>query len=1437
MKTELIVPRTVTLVKGEHKAATAIDASRRGDTTPTAINSDDRFPAAVGGNSASPRDGAEMSQPISAFGHVRAFVLLGDPGAGKTTEFKQAARLEGVYVPVRRFLREARHRPEWKQETLFIDGLDEARAGDGDPRKPLDDILEKLQTLGRPRVRISCRAAAWLSGNDDQEFRSLSGYEDLLLLRLDPLTEANANQLLAEHGGMVGDDFLLQARDRGLAELLDHPLTLRLLAKAFATDGRWPEGRLETFEMACRALAREYNQEHKVAREVAVDDKISAAGCLATFSLIAGKEHIEPTGTGHADSEADLSLMLEELPAKARPAGGINVLRAALDTRLFSSVDTPGALVPAHRNVAEHLAAKHLHGQIEEGVPASRVLALLAGADGTVAPSLRGLAAWLATLNSDARLRLVEQAPFDVLTSGDPSVFPPNQKRHLVRALAQLPRHRGFMLRHASPAVCAALAGRETMEFLRSCIAENDPETQPQSVVEFLFEILASEPSTHGAPSVREVVAVARDDRWMFAARKQALAAAMKIAEQDDEGIGLLRSMLEDLSTGRVKDLNQELRGRLVEGLYPRHLEPSEIPPLLPRAIQPILRWHLSRTLAEKTEASSVSDVLDALCAFDRDQADADYPELFGGILEEAFVKLLDRGLRQHGETIDTRRLYDWLSVHPKPIHIQAAASPVEPWLARHPDIRLALLREHIRREGRLWDDTQSEDIRLGDHDRQFRMSGLLLLGLSPHQAATMCFGEAGAVVATEPADARRYVDLAVAKRSVHLRPPKGSTFTDALSKDWRAWASAQLQDAPELIEYLDQLAEREEERRQAHATRQAPYLERVNEAVRQRRSLLLSGDASPTLLYELALAYLGMNPMERSLEPVERLREWLSEDSNDGDDDASTAVEAALRALGQIPSKVDIPSLPQLLELEREGKVYTVTYSVLAGLDHLGRRQGAIPGSLSDDRIRSALGMHYMTVVMDKHLPHWVGVLLDAKPKLVAEVLVKVMKAQIRGRCDYEEHHLRSLNADMLNEVVPKLLNAFPVRGTKRHLAKLQHILEFALHNLPRDELRALVERKLRFGSMDTAQRAVWLGIALRTWPRRFVGRALHFLADKRDVTVSQLASAWASGNGQAQFSPSDAGPGGVFLLLQWFGRRYAPGWMSRRSLAESEAGRAFIVSEEEEVHKRVSKLVGRCIRYLSSEPSVAGRSGEGERARARGRSASRALRLLAEDPTLASWRDELDQACEEQTELRRETTRRLPSLREIVNVLSGGPPANASDLAEVVVEQLRRLTEDIRGGNADGWRLFWNEDGHGRPVEPKPENSCRDALLLALRPRLESLNIDVQPEPHYAADKRADIRASVSGGPALPIEVKKSNHRELWSAVGNQLIKQYVCDPACEGHGIYLVLWFGVDCMVPPSGRRPKSPEQLEESLRRQLSEEQQRFIRVVVLDVSPP
>lgn len=1373
MTPKLVVPRTVTLVGGDDDGAAESDPGRQ----------------------------ASRSQPISAFADERAYVLLGDPGSGKTTEFERAAKAEdGVYVPARRFIRGAARKPEWRRKTLFIDGLDEMRAGDGDLCTPLDAIVARLEELDRPRVRISCRPAAWLTGNDDEELRSLPGYERLLLLRLDPLGEAAAELLLANHDVQDTAQFMSEASDRGLRELLDHPLVLGLLAEAFATDGLWPDSKLETFEKACRKFANEHNKQHRAACKVpvSIDDTISATGVLAAFFLVGGKDHITPV----FDTDAEASLRLEELPARALPHGGTKPLTHALGTKLFSLADVPGApvgaLVPYHRSVAEHLAAKYLHERIEGGVPAGRVLALLAGADGIVVPSLRGLAAWLATFNSYARRRLLDEIPVDVLTSGDPTVFPSEHKQQLLRALAQLPRHREFMLPRTSPAVRAALTGPETIAFLRSRIAENDPEAQPQSIVDFLFAGLASDPLPDRVFSVREAVAVARDDRWTFAVRKQALDVALRIAEQDDEDIGLLGDMLKDLSTGHVKDMNQDLRGKLIWGLYPRHLLPSQIPAFLPRSVRGILQWHLSRAFADKTEDARVPDVLDALCMVDRSQAHADYPQPFGGILEEAFVRLLDRGLRVHGDTVAVGRLYDWLSVHPEPQRIRAVSSPLEPWLSAHPDSRRALLREHVRREG--------EDARKGHRHAHFRMNSLLFLGLSSDEAVALCLDEAVVAAATNSDHAHRYLDLAGA---------------DVLTPHGIEWASSRLRSKPALVEYLERMAEQKAKMQQAFDSRQAPYRESARQAVLQRRGLLLAGNPSPDLVWDVGAAYLGIRPMEPSLQPAERLRSWLAEDGS-APDDTSEVVEAALRTLRRFVYMNSVPSLAEVLELKREDKM-RLAYPFLAGLDHLGQRRGAVAEVFGDDWIRSALGLHYLTVVMDKGLPRWVRRLLDAKPQLVAETLVEVLTVRIRGQCDYEEHHLLDLSthghADLLNIVLPRLLSAFPVRGTKRHLAKLRTVIEIARHDLPRDQLREIVKHKLSFDSMDTAQQAVWLGVGVRVWPRHFVGRAVGFLTDKRDVTVRHLADAWASGDGQAQFSPRSAGVGGAFLLIRRFGGRYAPEWLSRRSLAEIEAGRAFPVSAEEDVHDRTSKLVKRCIRYLAGEPR---------------RSAGRALRLLADDPALAPWRNELERACENQAERRREVTHRHPSLARVGSVLGGGAPVNAADLAEIVAAQLRHIREEIRDGNADVWRPFWNEDGHGRPTGPKPENSCRDALLWALRQRLKPLNVDVQPEPHYAGDKRADIRASAPGGnPAIPIEIKMSDSGDLWSAAESQLVKKYTRDPASRGHGVYLVFWFG-DCMAPMTGNRPKSPDKLQERLHEQLSPDQRRLVRVIVVDV---
>ena len=60
--------------------------------------------------------------PLSHYADAAAYVLIAEPGAGKTTTFKtEAATQGGVYVTVRDF-RTFDDRPEWHDTTLFLDG-------------------------------------------------------------------------------------------------------------------------------------------------------------------------------------------------------------------------------------------------------------------------------------------------------------------------------------------------------------------------------------------------------------------------------------------------------------------------------------------------------------------------------------------------------------------------------------------------------------------------------------------------------------------------------------------------------------------------------------------------------------------------------------------------------------------------------------------------------------------------------------------------------------------------------------------------------------------------------------------------------------------------------------------------------------------------------------------------------------------------------------------------------------------------------------------------------------------------------------------------------------------------------------------------------------------------------------------------------------------
>ena len=174
------------------------------------------------------------SRPLEAFRDVPVYVLLGDPGAGKTTAFESECEALGekaCLIIARDFLTcDPQSHPEWRDKTLFIDGLDEIRVGANDARTPFDQIRGHLDELGKPRFRLSCREADWLRANDQKHLESVS--PDSKVTLLDAAGRLCAVQLISGTAGFT----LRGQADEGYPDLDQYGYdSLEMLRHALAT--------------------------------------------------------------------------------------------------------------------------------------------------------------------------------------------------------------------------------------------------------------------------------------------------------------------------------------------------------------------------------------------------------------------------------------------------------------------------------------------------------------------------------------------------------------------------------------------------------------------------------------------------------------------------------------------------------------------------------------------------------------------------------------------------------------------------------------------------------------------------------------------------------------------------------------------------------------------------------------------------------------------------------------------------------------------------------------------------------------------------------------------------------------------------------------------------------------------------------------------------
>lgn len=1328
---------------------------------------------------------------LETYRDQHAYVLLGDPGAGKTKVLEQEAeKTGGQYIKARDF---ATFEPQTKNNNavLFIDGLDEMRADSVDGRTPLDQIRKHLEKLGRPRFRLSCRQADWFGASDHEALGRVSSDGTIVALHLDPLTDDDIIAIL-QHKEAISDPdhFVAKAEELQLGELLRNPQMLNLLVEA-AGENEWPGSRQETYEKACNQLIRELNPEHRDARRrqpIPDSSLIGAAGYLCAVQLLSGR-------AGYALDDSAINTQYAALRELDNPANF--PLKQALATNLFNS-DGENRRFPIHRTVAEYLGARCLAELVQKhGLPIGRVVALITGEDGGVVTDLRGLSAWLAVHCQSGREILIDRDPLGVVLYGDVKHFPVADKKRILTALAnEARRYPWFRSDDWSSPPFGALGTLDMADTFNEILVLPSREDADQSLVECVLDAIRY--GERMAILANRLSAIVSDITYRPRIRAVALKTLMHVTPHDDS---CLVKLVEGIRAGTIEDRDDELLGILLGRLYPHTVSPQQVFDYLHvqkdrRFIGSYSMFWIDK-LSSMTTQSGFPTLLNQLV-----QRRQSLPNiLFEYRLARMVGKLLVNGLESNGDTIKDDRLYDWLGIgldeHSQSRLDRDHEQRIAQWLAARPDRYKAMLAQGTAR--------------CAIQDDAWRClcdcSARLYHATEPPDIVSVYLEMAAAAKRSEVG--RYYFDQAVATLKLPGRrrdlTPDNLNFLDVwvtAHSTFRPWLEPHITCPIGGWEQNHALTERDQK-----STQQRQKSERIK-YYRENFAAIYDGSAHPEILYVLAMAHEGFLSEAHGETPCERLEDFL-----DGD---AELIVAALAGLRNSINRNDLRTVAEIIELHLKGKTLLICLPCLVGMNALFQSNPSSSLEISD-AVLSRLVAFRLTD-NPGHDASWFDAALSKRPSLVAEVLVAyVLRALRAGKESVSVLH-NLANDDKFRAVariaLPTLLEAFPLRARKsqfRHV--LNPLLASASRHIDKANLLSILKKKLGQSSMDKAQPVYWIVCGLLIAPGEFESLL------KRHIGTSQVRrrdlSECLNGRNKNRLLNADLPVTTLAILIELLAPTY--------NKYENLSGDGLVTGEME-----TADLVHQLINDLGGRPSE---------------EATLELERLVSTLKLSSWHNVLLGALHTQRIARRKASFQQLSVVEVSRVLGNVQPANAADLAALVFDHLRDIARKIRDGNTNDYKQYWSYEISDNKIvnpKPKPENDCRDALLSDLQERLCKLDIDAEREGSYADDKRSDIRVSFGGSERfnVPIEIKRDSHRDLWRAIHEQLMAKYIRDPGAQGYGIYVVFWFGGKEMPPPSdGKKPRSPQELEARLRQTLKPEDKHRISICVINCALP
>lgn len=1310
-----------------------------------------------------PEDTENIPQPLSHYYSHPAVVVLGDPGSGKSTSFEQSAATEpnAVFIPIRDFL--AFQADRWEGKTLYLDGLDEQRAKSVDGRGALDRIRAKLDQLKCPRYRLSCRAADWYGGSETERLRAVSPDGKVLVLRLEPLSDAD---IITIAGDKLPDpaDFLVQAQRRGIDPLLRNPQTLELII-AEVRDGVWPATRLDLFQKACERLLQEPNPEHELGQYVPLDRLLTAAGYLCAVHLCGGTK-------GHALNPHDAD---EAFPYIGELCGDQEALSSAVRRRVFRG-DEPGRVTPIHRTVAEYLSARFFAKHLRAGYPLKRMLALLTGYDGGTLAELRGIYAWVACLYEEEAATLIRRDPLGLVLYGDASKLSTSGKRMVIDCLRDLAiKNPGFRVENWSAEPFGALASPDMVPAFKNILSD---EAETPHLLGCILDAIE-----HGPPLPDlgdDLIRIVRDNARLEGARVSALDAYHHVSPNDT---GTLRTLLDDIHQGRVHDEHHRLRGKLFYALYPVTIGPHEIGQYLVLTVKPHVNAYTMFVAHELVRLTNPQDLPLLFTGIDAKKMAGSPHSL---IWEDFFGRLILQILQHLGESASPSQLYEWLGKalgqYEIPVADREEAAAIQSWLTSHAAVVQGLFLHWLS-------ITPFDKARVEVHHFWRRLHGIA----PPHGFHRWLLSLAERE--SDPARAEFLFREAV-QGSTSLLREDGPTLEDLFQfadRNSGFLEPLQTELCWDIPSWRQEDAERRRAKNQKDETERAIRIQKLSEQL----GTIRTGAPTNALVY-LAKVYFGLfYELDRESAPRDRLIGFTTPEI------AATALSGFVASL----QRSDIPSPKMIGELEVESKEYIIGFPILAGLDVLASNSFADVLLLPESTLESGLAFHY-AIITDRER-EWVDPLIESLPSLAAEALIAYWRPHFAKDSKNIPGLYDLARKEMMKPVAQRVSLILLKDYANCQEDNLEQLLHAAIRNGNRSELLSHAHQVLTYQTPLTDEnKTLWYAAAFVLDHDSVRNRLAEHVRDMADQAARVLSFLCPS-LGIKSDIPYPLPVAALASLIAMLGPIFHPrdlsgsGWLAIRG--------------PEEASSSIRSLIHRLAKELTHDASLA-------------------LAALQDAPDLTAWHPEIAYVLADQARQRRELAFQYPTVAQVIETVNQGRPANAADLQALVNSHLHAISAELRDGPTDGWKGMWNVDGYGRPIQPRPENDCRDRLLDLLRPRLLPGGVAPEPEGHYAEDKRADIKAII-GSINLPVEIKRHFHSDIWIAPRDQLKKLYARDPGTAGRGIYLVFWFGIGAgsvpTRPTGGAEIQTPAQLEAGLLDTLQPSERELLEIIVID----